>query len=119
MSAPRSPVKPGIAIGKGFTSPRFTSTSIWLVSALSTSLEVLIAAVLHDVLEDTPTSAAEVEHRFGARGRLAVGRRAPDRLQRGARLIGGGRRSLGPRVGRHGLCRRVERRALTAHPALN
>ena len=30
-------------------------------------VEVLIAAVLHDVLEDTPTSAAEVEERFGAR----------------------------------------------------
>lgn len=30
-------------------------------------VEVLIAAVLHDVLEDTPTTAAEVEARFGAR----------------------------------------------------
>ena len=30
-------------------------------------VEVLIAAVLHDVLEDTPTSAAEVENRFGER----------------------------------------------------
>ncbi len=34
--------------------------------------EVLIAAVLHDVLEDTPTSAAEVEERFGARVRALV-----------------------------------------------
>lgn len=30
-------------------------------------VEVLIAAVLHDVLEDTPTSADEVTERFGAR----------------------------------------------------
>jgi guanosine-3',5'-bis(diphosphate) 3'-pyrophosphohydrolase len=30
-------------------------------------VEVLIAAVLHDVLEDTPTTAAEVESLFGAR----------------------------------------------------
>jgi len=30
-------------------------------------VEVLIAAVLHDVLEDTPTSADEVSARFGAR----------------------------------------------------
>ena len=35
-------------------------------------VEVLIAAVLHDVLEDTPTSAAEVEERFGARVRELV-----------------------------------------------
>ena len=35
-------------------------------------VEVLIAAVLHDVLEDTPTSAAEVEERFGARVRALV-----------------------------------------------
>jgi (p)ppGpp synthase/HD superfamily hydrolase len=35
-------------------------------------VEVLIAAVLHDVLEDTPTSAAEVEERFGARVRKLV-----------------------------------------------
>jgi len=30
-------------------------------------VEVLMAAVLHDVLEDTPTSAAEVSARFGPR----------------------------------------------------
>ena len=30
-------------------------------------VEVLIAAVLHDVLEDTPTTADEVSQRFGAR----------------------------------------------------
>ncbi|HYP90414.1 MAG TPA: HD domain-containing protein, partial [Polyangiaceae bacterium] len=30
-------------------------------------VEVLIAGVLHDVLEDTPTTAAEVSERFGAR----------------------------------------------------
>ncbi len=30
-------------------------------------VEVLIAAVLHDVLEDTPTTAEEVSARFGAR----------------------------------------------------
>jgi guanosine-3',5'-bis(diphosphate) 3'-pyrophosphohydrolase len=30
-------------------------------------VEVLIAAVLHDVLEDTPTTALEVSERFGAR----------------------------------------------------
>lgn len=30
-------------------------------------VEVLIAAVLHDVLEDTPTTADEVSERFGAR----------------------------------------------------
>jgi guanosine-3',5'-bis(diphosphate) 3'-pyrophosphohydrolase len=30
-------------------------------------VDVLIAAVLHDVLEDTPTSASEVEERFGSR----------------------------------------------------
>lgn len=30
-------------------------------------VDVLIAAVLHDVLEDTPTSADEVEERFGSR----------------------------------------------------
>lgn len=30
-------------------------------------VEVLIAAVLHDILEDTPTTAQEVEARFGAR----------------------------------------------------
>lgn len=30
-------------------------------------VEVLMAAVLHDVLEDTATTAAEVEQRFGAR----------------------------------------------------
>ncbi|HEY5409389.1 MAG TPA: HD domain-containing protein, partial [Caulobacteraceae bacterium] len=29
--------------------------------------ELVIAAVLHDVVEDTPTSNAEVERRFGAR----------------------------------------------------
>jgi GTP diphosphokinase / guanosine-3',5'-bis(diphosphate) 3'-diphosphatase len=29
--------------------------------------DVLIAAVLHDVLEDTPTTATEVDERFGAR----------------------------------------------------
>ena len=29
--------------------------------------DVLIAAVLHDVLEDTPTTATEVEERFGSR----------------------------------------------------
>ena len=30
-------------------------------------VEVLIAAVLHDVLEDTPTTSSEVSERFGAR----------------------------------------------------
>ena len=30
-------------------------------------VDVLIAATLHDVLEDTPTTAAEVEQLFGAR----------------------------------------------------
>jgi guanosine-3',5'-bis(diphosphate) 3'-pyrophosphohydrolase len=35
-------------------------------------VEVLIAAVLHDVLEDTPTTAEEVEQRFGARVRGLV-----------------------------------------------
>jgi guanosine-3',5'-bis(diphosphate) 3'-pyrophosphohydrolase len=35
-------------------------------------VEVLIAAVLHDVLEDTPTSATEVEERFGTRVRSLV-----------------------------------------------
>jgi len=30
-------------------------------------VEVLIAAVLHDVLEDTPTTAGEIGERFGAR----------------------------------------------------
>ena len=35
-------------------------------------VEVLIAAVLHDVLEDTPTGAQEVEERFGARVRALV-----------------------------------------------
>lgn len=34
--------------------------------------DVLIAAVLHDVLEDTPTSSSEVEERFGARVRCLV-----------------------------------------------
>jgi (p)ppGpp synthase/HD superfamily hydrolase len=35
-------------------------------------VDVLIAAVLHDVLEDTPTSASEVEDRFGPRVRSLV-----------------------------------------------
>jgi GTP diphosphokinase / guanosine-3',5'-bis(diphosphate) 3'-diphosphatase len=35
-------------------------------------VDVLIAAVLHDVLEDTPTSAEEVEQRFGPRVRSLV-----------------------------------------------
>jgi (p)ppGpp synthase/HD superfamily hydrolase len=35
-------------------------------------VDVLIAAVLHDVLEDTPTSASEVERRFGPRVRSMV-----------------------------------------------
>lgn len=35
-------------------------------------VDVLIAAVLHDVLEDTPTRADEVEQRFGARVRSLV-----------------------------------------------
>ena len=34
--------------------------------------DVLIAAALHDVLEDTPTSAAEVEQLFGERARRFV-----------------------------------------------
>ncbi len=35
-------------------------------------VDVLIAAALHDVLEDTPTTAAEVEQRFGERVRRFV-----------------------------------------------
>jgi guanosine-3',5'-bis(diphosphate) 3'-pyrophosphohydrolase len=35
-------------------------------------VDVLIAAVLHDVLEDTPTGAEEVESRFGPRVRAWV-----------------------------------------------
>jgi guanosine-3',5'-bis(diphosphate) 3'-pyrophosphohydrolase len=35
-------------------------------------VDVLIAAVLHDVLEDTPTGAEEVETRFGTRVRAMV-----------------------------------------------
>jgi guanosine-3',5'-bis(diphosphate) 3'-pyrophosphohydrolase len=35
-------------------------------------VEVLIAAVLHDVLEDTPTTAAEVEALYGERVRQLV-----------------------------------------------
>jgi guanosine-3',5'-bis(diphosphate) 3'-pyrophosphohydrolase len=35
-------------------------------------VEVLIAAVLHDVLEDTPTTSAEVDQRFGSRVRGLV-----------------------------------------------
>lgn len=35
-------------------------------------VELLMAAVLHDVLEDTATSAAEVEARFGERVRALV-----------------------------------------------
>lgn len=40
-----------------------------LVSSVAAvhDVEVLIAAILHDVLEDTPTTAEEVSERFGAR----------------------------------------------------
>src|SRR5512137_572560 len=37
-----------------------------------TDPEVLMAAVLHDIIEDTETSAEEVERRFGARVRELV-----------------------------------------------
>jgi guanosine-3',5'-bis(diphosphate) 3'-pyrophosphohydrolase len=37
-----------------------------------TDADILIAALLHDVVEDTPVTAAEVESRFGARVRALV-----------------------------------------------
>jgi guanosine-3',5'-bis(diphosphate) 3'-pyrophosphohydrolase len=49
-------------------------------------VEVLIAAVLHDVLEDTATTAAEVEQRFGARVLALVDALSDDKsLPRGRR----------------------------------
>jgi (p)ppGpp synthase/HD superfamily hydrolase len=54
-------------------------------------VEVLMAAVLHDVLEDTPTSADEVEQRFGADVRrlveaLSDDKRLPRRRRRAITL---------------------------------
>ena len=38
-----------------------------IVSTMTTDREVLAAAVLHDVVEDTPVSLEQIEERFGAR----------------------------------------------------
>src|SRR5512141_784384 len=44
-----------------------------------TDTEVLMAAVLHDVLEDTRTAAEEVEQRFGPRVREMVDQLSDDK----------------------------------------
>ena len=38
-----------------------------IVATMTDDLAVLAAAVLHDVVEDTPTTLSEIEERFGAR----------------------------------------------------
>lgn len=38
-----------------------------IVGTMTTDREVIAAAVLHDVVEDTPTSISEIEERFGER----------------------------------------------------
>ena len=55
-----------------------------ILAELHMDAETLIAAILHDVIEDTPTAKTEIANRFGSRGRGARRRRhqaRPDSLQ--------------------------------------
>lgn len=50
-----------------------------IVASLSSKPEVIAAAVLHDVVEDTPATLAELEERFGARVAALVGAETEDK----------------------------------------
>ena len=50
-----------------------------IVATMTTDREILAAAVLHDVVEDTPTTLAEIEARFGIRVARLVAAESEDK----------------------------------------
>ena len=52
-----------------------------IVSALTDDQDVIAAAVLHDVVEDTPFGAADLEREFGPRVRALVAAESEDKMK--------------------------------------
>ena len=53
--------------GKGFPYIVHPLEAVAVVATISTDQELLAAAALHDVVEDTPVTAADIEREFGSR----------------------------------------------------